>query len=539
MRSFNCGVLDASVKCFHGVNDMKSRKSLRIISVIVGIVSLFTVFGAVNVFAADDTTTTTTYEAVADAVERAAVQVPYDYVLVKAGSNTSVIKSDDIDSVEVKSEDKSKTYENKKKYAEGDEGYIVGGGYEYDAGKIIFYATGNDEDVYYVYTTVKGVDSAYETKVTVSGKPGVVEYDEELLTVEKLAEVQNKINEISSSDDSLELPFDEISELIKSTVLDKSVVAYTVRYATPGSTSFSSTSTKKGELADVSLSSDGVYRFYVTAKDGEGSEITVTDLEYKKGEKGLGYYVKDTEELKVPVFEYEYTAAQLISIESKIGSEKGRVNQRYQSATFTIENADDVYFFLEYSEDKETWVKAENGEQAKFDASLFTESQLYFTPLKKGYFRFKASAKGGKTGTETVLEKASDAISVQDEVEELKLVDERLKNFFKNNWLSMIFLGIALLCLVGIVVISLWKPKDDKKVENKDGDKTEEKTVEAEEVGEPETVEEVAEPAEEVEQTEETVEESTEGTTEPVETAEVEEVQEETSSETATETKND
>lgn len=497
---------------------MKSKMSLRIISVIVGLVSVFTVFGAANVFADEETTT---YRAVEEATERAAVQVPVDYVLVKAGTKESVIKSDDIEKVEVKTEDKTKTYEAKKKYTAEDDGYIVGGGYEYDAGKIFYYATGNDADVYYVYTTVKGVETAYETKVTVSGKAGEISYDESLLTTEKLAEVQSAINAVKADDDSIELPFEAITEIIKSTVLDKSVVAYTIHYEAPGATSFSTTSTRKGEFAKLSVSSDGIYRFYVTASDGEGNEITVEDLEYKNGALGLGYYVKDTDELKVPVFTIEYIADNYITIEAKIGSEKGRVNQRYQSATFTIKNADDVHFVLQYSTDKEVWKNAENGVEAKFDKTLFTESQLYFTPLTKGYFRFTASAKGGKSGTETKREVSSEVISVQDEVEELKLVDERFKNFFKNNWLSMIFLGIAVLCLVGIVVIALWKPSDGKKVnkvaeqDKKDGG---EETVEAEEA------KEVTE-AEEVEDTEKTVEteETTEENAEATETAESEE----------------
>ena len=521
---------------------MKSKMSLRIIPVIVGLVSVFTVFGAVNVLADGETTTTTTYTAVAEATERAAVQVPVDYVIVKAGTNESVIQSSDIEKVEVKTEDKSKTYEAKKKYTADDAGYIVGGGYEYDAGKILFYATGNDADIYYVYTTVN--ETAYETKVTVSGKAGEVSYDESKLTSAKLAEVQSAIDEVMADDDSIKLPFDAVTELIKSTVLDKSVVAYTIHYEAPGSTSFSTTSAKKGEFASLSVSSDGVYRFYVTASDGEGNEITVKDLEYKDGALGSGYYVEDTDELKVPVFTFEYSADENITIEAKIGSEKGRVNQRYQSATFTIENADDVHFVLQYSEDNEEWKDAENGVEAKFDETLFTESQLYFTPLVKGYFRFSASAKGGKSGTDTKREVYSDVISVQDEVEELKLVDEKVKNFFKNNWLSMIFLGIAILCLVGIVVIALWKPSD-KKAKKLEQDKKDddEGTVEAEDIKEAtkaETVEESGETEavaeENTEATEavegETTAENTEESAETVESTETTQASEENSEKT-------
>ena len=68
---------------------MKSKKGLRIIAALVGIISVFTSFGFVAAFA-DDETPVTTKEYVlenASVDELAGVAVPFDYLKVKTGSN--------------------------------------------------------------------------------------------------------------------------------------------------------------------------------------------------------------------------------------------------------------------------------------------------------------------------------------------------------------------------------------------------------------------------------------------------------------------
>ena len=38
------------------------------------------------------------------------------------------------------------------------------------------------------------------------------------------------------------------------------------------------------------------------------------------------------------------------------------------------------------------------------------------------------------------------------------------KQFLKNNWVSFMFLGIAVLCLIGIILLIFVKPKEEEEV---------------------------------------------------------------------------
>lgn len=144
-----------------------------------------------------------------------------------------------------------------------------------------------------------------------------------------------------------------------------------------------------------------------------------------------GWYKKDTAELVAPIFSYENKENKDITVTTKGDSGTGRVNQRYQNLSVTFENASDTLVKLQYNAtsgeaNAEGWVDATAGKEARFSKDGFKSGTYYFTPLKKGYFRLSVTAKGGEDGV-TVKEVKTDAVSVQDQVEELKLEDEELK----------------------------------------------------------------------------------------------------------------
>lgn len=521
---------------------MKSKKGLRIIAALVGIISVFTSFGFVAAFA-DDETPVTTKEYVlenASVDELAGVAVPFDYLKVKTGSNdkATVVAAADIDKVTVKY-GATALDENGGKDANKR-------GYTYDNSKntITYYesdAMAADDTVVEEYTLTVSMKEAdknnlknFDVTVRLHVKGGNLAY---VADADKIAAAQTKINEGTvTSNDTLALPFEEISGLITGSYADVKNIVYTLYYQAPGSTSFSTKSGEKGSIPKLTVSSEGRYLFYVLADDRRGNAMSVKDCEIYEKDGIVGYYelTKDSDDnvtaatLVAPIFEYEHTDDKQIEINTKGDTGKGRVNQRYQSLSVTVENADDVEFVLQYNaatgdENDEGWVDAENGDQAKFTADNFTSSRLYFTPLEKGYFRFKITAKGGKYGTET-LTSYSGAIAVQNKVEELKLENEAVKNFFKNNWLSLVFLGIALLCLIGIIVVAFWKPTDkDAKAAKK---VKETKTEDAAKITD---ASEVETPAEDEKTEEPTVEEVTD---EPAETEVKEETTEEQSAET-------
>lgn len=510
---------------------MKSKKSLRIIAVLIGVISVFTAFGFVSAAAEGDTPAVTKeYIAVTEAKELVATEVPFDYISVKLkeDSDPATAVSGDIDNV--------KLYLGET--ATGEE--VSKGGWNKSDNTILF---PNRSDIiaaksgkYTVVTTMKDADKngkkEFTTVVTVYTEGSDLSYAAD---AGKIAGVQDKINGLTVSEgNSLTLPFDDISSLVNSEIVDKKELTYKMYYRAPGSASFSAATTKKGDLPTLSVSAKGTYSFYVLADDGNEfgvkKEISIEDCEENEVGGVYGWYKKDTTTLVAPIFTYENKENKEITVTVKGDSGTGRVKQRYQNLSVTVENASDTLVKLQYNAtsgeaNAEGWVDATAGKEARFSKDGFKSGTYYFTPLKKGYFRLSVTAKGGEDGV-TVKEVKTDAVSVQDQVEELKLEDERVKNFFKNNWLSLIFLGIAVLCLVGIVVVALWKPADNN---GKKSNAKVKKVVAEAEVKD--VSDESSEAVEADEPVEEAKEETTEETVEPVEAAEAGDNAEETPSE--------
>ena len=140
--------------------------------------------------------------------------------------------------------------------------------------------------------------------------------------------------------------------------------------------------------------------------------------------------------------------------------------------------------------------------------------------MKDCSFAFKLVAKGGVNDLEERVV-YSNAIVVNREVQQQVLVNVAFRNFLKNNWLSLVFLGIALLCVVGIIILAFYKPAEDgDKPAPKKAKVEDDEVEETPEIEEVEEVEEVEEAPEAVETTEE-VESEVETPAEVVENAEV------------------
>lgn len=451
---------------------MKSKKSLRIISALVGLIATLTAFSGISVLADDAVYSVKGGEL----YERAACAAPVDYVVDADGL---AIGSSKISQVKVTSVDGTITYESGVK-GEGGKGYI------YSDGKITYYYSENIEngnvDEYKVTVTVKTGDDTTQDLVATIKVCGKVSDGLNYKTAADIDALRVAEDFLSvtgtSSSRKLKISYDKLSTIIESKYVDASLLKYTVYYQSPSSSTYTSTTEKTGSLADISLSEEGTYRFYVIVKDVDGNGLlgvddegeakTVSDLDMRAD----GYYESEETDAKLvlPIFSYDYEKedddkkVSVVKNDITGKNAKGRVNQRFQSVTFEVKNAAYSQFTLKYrANDASEWKDAENGVDAKFTASSFTASQLYFTPLKKGQFKFEAKVKANDSADNLTVTADSDIVTVNEEVEELKLVNENLKNFFKNNWLSVVFLGIAVLCLVGIVVVAFWKPKDAKK----------------------------------------------------------------------------
>ena len=285
---------------------MKSKKSLRIIAVLIGVISVFTAFGFVSAAAEGDTPVVTKeYIAVTEAKELVATEVPFDYVSVKLkeDSDPATVVAGDIDNV--------KLYPGET--ATGEE--VSKGGWNKSDNTILF---PNSSDIiaaksgkYTVVTTMKDADKngkkEFTTVVTVYTVGSDLSY---AVDAGKIAGVQDKINGLTVSEgNSLTLPFDDISALVNSEIVDKKELTYKMYYRAPGSASFSAATTKKGDLPTLSVSAKGTYSFYVLADDGNEfgvkKEISIKDCEENEVDGVYGWYKKDTTELVAPIFTYE------------------------------------------------------------------------------------------------------------------------------------------------------------------------------------------------------------------------------------------
>ena len=388
----------------------------------------------------------------------------------------------------------------------------------------------------------EGLDSvtAY-VKVTKHAPEGTLYYD-----FDKLVEAREAAEKGLISGTTYTIPKAEMRAIINSEVYKKDDLHVAVYVVKPNSNlPTSATSTKDdGTYPTISLSDSGTYSYWIIYGDKDYDEesrftMATTDLKFK----GDGWYTKgnenEEEELVIPVFSFEYDNNEGLTVTASGGGEDGVVNRVYSSITFNIKNGTLAKngITLEYCADgdgKDADWKPATETEAEFDASSFTVSSISFTPKKTGYFRVKCVA---QADDEDVFKYATAVVSVQKEYTEVELVDTRLRDFFTNNWKSLIFFGLAVLSLVGILVVALYKPKAGGAKKAVIKEDAEEKAAEADaEIAEEEAEEAAEEPVEETEEeAEEPVAETEEATEEKAEEP-AEEKAEEPAEEPAAET---
>ena len=374
---------------------------------------------------------------------------------------------------------------------------------------------------------VNNKENDTETKetfdVTVKEKtdvtPGVVTDSEKIAAV---GEALGKIT-VNNEKKTFELP-SEIWNMLAAGYelpLDKVTAKVYVKNPSTGWSSSYSSSGKKSSTLKITVSDAGKYSFYVlfSVSAYDPAKGTTEELIMKKDSEWIeredGFYAEEgegaakTEVFKLPVFSFEYTPDLKVSITPKKSVSTPTVGSAYSALSFTLENSLTAKCVLMYSESgKDSWVEVKNGKEADFSENTFKNytsgTSLTFTPLKKGDYKIECQARGAQ---EEIAKKGeSEVISVRRETVINKAVNTAVRDFFKNNWKALIFLGIALVCLIAIIVIALWKPKDEKKVSVEDAKltKKEQKVEEPAVIEADETKEEAEENAEEA--AEETVE---------------------------------
>ena len=434
----------------------------------------------------------------------------------------------------------SKDYSSLKLKVEKDGSPLTEGSeYLYDDGEITFGGTGN-----YKVTLLKG-----ENVVSDVANVNVVSYTELALpaydldtvkegaekTVRKVFEddLVKTVGNFKDTDTKVEIP-ESFWDMFALDTITKDDLVTSLYVANPKG-SFSKKSTWASSLSDISVSATGTYAFYLEIKDCFGNEIVVD--EEKMEQKPDGWYeISDngtpdddsddytTDNCIIPIFTFDYSNVELAMAKVTAKTTVGIVGVEYNSAKAEVDNTSRTEIVLYYNANPSAaapksadlteangWVVATE-EHATF--KTLTTSSLRFTPVKQGAFVYRITAIStivdDKADNDS-FDECSKPIVVDTAIQEQKLVNVKLRNFIKNNWLSLVFLGIALLCVVGIIILAFYKPKDADAVKAK-------KLAKKEEV---EDVEEAEEVEEATEETEEAIEEA------PVEEAEevVEEVE--------------
>ncbi len=492
---------------------MKSKKHLGLVSAVMGVCLAVTSFTAVTAFA-DDTQTTDTnvYTVKTDNFDRVYFANPIDYFTATDSEGKEI----DFDASKITG---IKVFQNGSEVDA--ENYV----YDTSAKTIYFKSTG---DFTLKVSFAGQEDKEVSVKVLGDGE-STLSYKTGIDVASFETKIQEEVDALDKDDTDYAIPT-SFWDFIESNVYSKEHLVAKV-YSATGSGSFSAVSSSwDDDLAKIKLNSSATYFFYVEVQDPDGNTIA-KESEYIQKIDGW-YDGKETDdetddELIIPIFRFDFVKDSSLNLEISGGGSKGVkgiVGQQYTSIKITSNaTQNDVVLWYRANESAE-WAKAVAGTDAKF--GKLTTSSTSFTPLKKGQFKITVNAKGGEDGFEAKSVE-SEIVTVSKVLKQQKLVNDKFVKFLKNNLLSVIFLGIALLCLVGIIVLAFYKPSDDETPKAKKGsveDKKEvtdaDETSDVEDAEEETETEETAE-TETVEETEEATEtETAEETEEATETAE-------------------
>ena len=274
----------------------------------------------------------------------------------------------------------------------------------------------------------------------------------------------------------------KISEYIKSKYFANADLTALIYYKVPGSDSFSSISASSSKR--FALSKLGTYEYYVLAIDPMGNELEIDDeWEIKMIDEVYGFYkydkAGDNYVLQVPVFRFEMGNAGPQVTAGSTYQDNGYVGTSYTKVSSFTTKGNDVtteYSLLynastaledydggpgwEIISDKESFDSVKEkfgftGEGQTFEDLKWDSSALSFTPIKEGSYVVKCMVSDGEAKTATA---ATKAINVTSTIE--KVTVDTTSVWFQNNWRSVLFLGIAVLSLAGIIVLLFVKPKD-------------------------------------------------------------------------------
>ncbi len=256
-----------------------------------------------------------------------------------------------------------------------------------------------------------------------------------------------------------------LKDLVSDNYTSYANLDYTVYYATPDSSEFSTQSN-----LDITLTTAGKYVFFVVFADKDGN--TMEKSQFIKEEEGKEDVI-NTAELGAFVFDFYIEDNAPISITAASQS-KGYKGTSYTASKFKVDaNNCTITYKLYYNKntkatkDSVGWVEIpkkaditdvdynKNGYTYDRIQSIAYNGSLTFTPDRMGSYMIECIANSKTTAREAI---ESAIIRVEENAVTVKPASEWLEN---NVW-SVVFLSIGTLCLIGIIILLCIKPKDVK-----------------------------------------------------------------------------
>ena len=349
-----------------------------------------------------------------------------------------------------------------------------------NTGAYVFKTLANDQVIEF-FKNAEGTESlgSFTFSVVAKDSEGKIGYS---VDTDSHAKYMEEVNKFNSEKLGASVSYPAITDLLVSELYPADALKLTIYTCAPNSQTFTSSTGKTIKLSEL-----GKYSFYVLAQDPSENAIEIDSEKHeRKTLNGIeGWY--EGNDLVAPIFTFECSKVDAPKVSG--GSSKvlpGYVGLTYKNIKdyITIDaNGEKVeyklyYSTLEnnlYSEYKQSLAADATDEWAskgiaiinealeggkvidvtdskEYSAIGFSTSSLSFTPDQKGCYYLVVVVKDAYGSADMAL----NPIMVEAEVSEVKLE----KQFLKYNWVSLMFLGIAVLCLIGIILLIFVKPKE-------------------------------------------------------------------------------
>lgn len=233
----------------------------------------------------------------------------------------------------------------------------------------------------------------------------------------------------------------------------------TYHYITPSNDEKTTTSTKS-----IELSEPGEYKMFVTFEDAHGGSMT----------KEQFFTVNDDQTIEKGEY-YDYVFSFVVNDDAPLSVEgveqdNGYIGIKYTAVGFdVVASGYSTEYTLWYNSNvnanaeskgwkqiiKKSEATSEGANGFTYDelAEFDYDGELTFTPVEKGVYMIDC-----KVVSETLHREAEDFVLIK--VLDKATVVKPANYWVRDNIVSVIFLGLGTLCLIGIIILLFVKPKD-------------------------------------------------------------------------------